>query len=483
MEYVIKNREPADVLRYFEEISAIPRGSGNEKAIGEYLLNFAGEHGLEARMDELYNVVIKKPGSAGCEDLPPVILQGHTDMVCEKNKNVDHDFMKDGIKLVVDGDILKADGTTLGADNGSAVAYLLAVLANNDLTHPPLECVFTSQEEIGLIGALALDASDLKGKRLINLDCGPEGVCIAGSAGGTTIDIYKDFSKVPAQGETVSIKVRGLQGGHSGGDIEKERGNANKIAARALYNISKEMKVNLISIDGGSMMNAIPRECDVVAAVADAGRAAEIVADVARKVYSELQFSDEGFTMSCEKIADAAEMICDADSDSFIKMLYILPTGMVAKSMVLEGLTVASQNLAAVKTREDGKLYILYSLRSSVNSFLDDCGDRIDLICREHGAKPEFRPGFPTWEYTATSDLRDLCSKAYKEVTGKDMIIKATHGGLECGAFLSKIPGLDIAALGCDASGAHTPDEQLDLNSYERMYRVLLKTLAMMCEK
>ena len=173
MEYVIKNREPADVLRYFEVISAIPRGSGNEKAIGEYLLNFAGEHGLEARMDELYNVVIKKPGSAGCEDLPPVILQGHTDMVCEKNKNVDHDFMKDGIKLVVDGDILKADGTTLGADNGSAVAYLLAVLANNDLTHPPLECVFTSQEEIGLIGALALDASDLKGKRLINLDCGP----------------------------------------------------------------------------------------------------------------------------------------------------------------------------------------------------------------------------------------------------------------------------------------------------------------------
>lgn len=481
MDYVIKNREPADVLRYFEEISAIPRGSGNEKAIGEYLLNFGTQLGLEARMDDLYNVVIKKPASAGCEHLPPVILQGHTDMVCEKNKNVEHDFTKDGIKLVVDGDILRADGTTLGADNGSAVAYLMAVLARKDIKHPPVECVFTSQEEIGLIGAQALDASDLKGKRLINLDCGPEGVCIAGSAGGVTIDIYKDVKRLPLQGEAIAIKVRGLQGGHSGGDIEKERGNANKIAARALYNIAKEMKVNLISIDGGSMMNAIPRECDAVAAVADAARAAEIVAEVAKKVYSELQFSDAGFTMSCEK-ASAAEMLEDADSDALIKMLYTLPTGLVSRSMVLEGLTVASQNLAAVKTLEDGRMYVLYSLRSSVNSFLEDCSDRIDLICREYGAKAEYRPGFPTWEYTQESSLRDLCSKAYKEVTGKDMIIKATHGGLECGAFIAKIPGLDIAALGCDASGAHTPDEQLDLNSYERMFRVLLRTLEMMCE-
>ena len=347
MEYVIKNREPADVLRYFEEISAIPRGSGNEKAIGEYLLDFAAKLGLEARMDDLYNVVIKKPASPGCEHLDPVILQGHTDMVCEKNKNVEHDFTKDGIKLVVDGDILRADGTTLGADNGQAVACMMAFLARKDMKHPPLECVFTSQEEVGLIGAIGFDPYDLKGTRMINMDCGPEGVCVAGSAGGTTIDIYKTVKRVPFAGEAVSLKVRGLKGGHSGSDIDKERGNANKIAARVLYAIAKEMKVNLVSMDGGMMMNAIPRECDAVAAVADAAKAAEIAAEVEKKVKSELEFSDPGLTITLEPAAAPAEMICDEDSDAFLKMLYLMPAGLVAKSMALEGLTVASQNLAA----------------------------------------------------------------------------------------------------------------------------------------
>ena len=482
MEYVIKNREPADVLRYFEEISAIPRGSGNEKAIGEYLLDFAAKLGLEARMDDLYNVVIKKPASPGCEHLDPVILQGHTDMVCEKNKNVEHDFTKDGIKLVVDGDILRADGTTLGADNGQAVACMMAFLARKDMKHPPLECVFTSQEEVGLIGAIGFDPYDLKGTRMINMDCGPEGVCVAGSAGGTTIDIYKTVKRVPFAGEAVSLKVRGLKGGHSGSDIDKERGNANKIAARVLYAIAKEMKVNLVSMDGGMMMNAIPRECDAVAAVADAAKAAEIAAEVEKKVKSELEFSDPGLTITLEPAAAPAEMICDEDSDAFLKMLYLMPAGLVAKSMALEGLTVASQNLAAVKTQEDGRLYILYSLRSSVNSFLDDMGEKIDLLCHVFGAEAIFRPGFPTWEYTAKSELRDMLAKAYKELTGKEMKVEATHGGLEGGAFLSKMPGLDIAAIGCGATGAHTPQEQLDLNSYKRMVDLVARVLEMMCE-
>ena len=482
MDYVIKNREPEDVLHYFEEISAIARGSGNEKAIGEYLLDFAAQHGLEARMDELYNVVIKKPGSAGCEDLPPVILQGHTDMVCEKNKDVDHDFTKDGIELVLDGDILKANGTTLGADNGQAVAVMMAFLARKDMKHPPLECIFTTQEEVGLIGAMGFDASDIKGRRMINMDCGPEGVCIAGSAGGTTIDVYKPVARVPFTGKALAIKVRGLKGGHSGGDIDKERGNANKIVGRILYNILREMPVHLVSVDGGMMMNAIPRECDAVISVEDIDRAKAIAADIEKKEKSQLEFSDPDLNIVCEETAAPAEMICEKDSKDFIQMLYILPTGLVAKSMALEGLTVASQNLAAVKTQADGKLYILYSLRSSVNAFLDDMGDRIDLICREHGAEAVFRPGFPTWEYTQKSELRDILSKAYHEVTGKEMKIEATHGGLECGALLAKIPGLDIAAIGCDATGAHTPQEQLDLNSYKRMVDTVARMLELMCE-
>ena len=335
---------------------------------------------------------------------------------------------------------------------------------------------------MGLIGAIGFDPYDLKGTRMINMDCGPEGVCVAGSAGGTTIDIYKTVKRVPFAGEAVSLKVRGLKGGHSGGDIDKERGNANKIAARVLYAIAKEMKVNLVSMDGGMMMNAIPRECDAVAAVADAAKAAEIAAEVEKKVKSELEFSDPGLTITLEPIAAPAEMICDEDSDAFLKMLYLMPAGLVAKSMALEGLTVASQNLAAVKTQEDGRLYILYSLRSSVNSFLDDMGEKIDLLCHVFGAEAIFRPGFPTWEYTAKSELRDMLAKAYKELTGKEMKVEATHGGLEGGAFLSKMPGLDIAAIGCDATGAHTPQEQLDLNSYKRMVDLVVRVLEMMCE-
>ena len=305
---------------------------------------------------------------------------------------------------------------------------------------------------------------------------------MAGSAGGTTIDIYKTVKRVPFAGEAVSLKVRGLKGGHSGGDIDKERGNANKIAARVLYAIAKEMKVNLVSMDGGMMMNAIPRECDAVAAVADAAKAAEIAAEVEKKVKSELEFSDPGLIITLEPAAAPAEMICDEDSDAFLKMLYLMPAGLVAKSMALEGLTVASQNLAAVKTQEDGRLYILYSLRSSVNSFLDDMGEKIDLLCHVFGAEAIFRPGFPTWEYTAKSELRDMLAKAYKELTGKEMKVEATHGGLEGGAFLSKMPGLDIAAIGCDATGAHTPQEQLDLNSYKRMVDLVARVLEMMCE-
>ena len=414
MNYILTDKEPKLPLKYFEDISAIPHGSYNEKAISAFIADTAAKLGLYARVDERNNVIVKKPATPGYEHLPALLLQAHVDMVNEKNSDSDHDFTKDGLKLILEGNILRADGTTLGADNGQAVACMMAFLARKDMKHPPLECVFTSQEEVGLIGAIGFDPYDLKGTRMINMDCGPEGVCVAGSAGGTTIDIYKTVKRVPFAGEAVSLKVRGLKGGHSGGDIDKERGNANKIAARVLYAIAKEMKVNLVSMDGGMMMNAIPRECDAVAAVADAAKAAEIAAEVEKKVKSELEFSDPGLTITLEPAAAPAEMLCDEDSDAFLKMLYLMPAGLVAKSMALEGLTVASQNLAAVKTQEDGRLYILYSLRSSVNSFLDDMGEKIDLLCHVFGAEAIFRPGFPTWEYTAKSELRDMLAKAYK---------------------------------------------------------------------
>ena len=482
MEYKIKGLQPETLFRFFEDISAIPRGSGNEAAISDHLAAFARERGLWVHQDASHNVIIKKPASPGAEDKAPVMMQGHLDMVCEKRAGVDHDFEKEGLDLIVEDGVLRANGTTLGGDNGAAVAVMMAILDSDTLQHPPLECVFTVSEEVGLVGAKALDYSLLDARTMINLDSEEEGVATVSCAGGMRYALVRPAEREEAHGFPLSLGVSGLLGGHSGSDIDKERGNANKIAARVLYAIAKEMKVNLVSMDGGMMMNAIPRECDAVAAVADAAKAAEIAAEVEKKVKSELEFSDPGLTITLEPAAAPAEMICDGDSDAFLKMLYLMPAGLVAKSMALEGLTVASQNLAAVKTQEDGRLYILYSLRSSVNSFLDDMGEKIDLLCHVFGAEAIFRPGFPTWEYTAKSELRDMLAKAYKELTGKEMKVEATHGGLEGGAFLSKMPGLDIAAIGCDATGAHTPQEQLDLNSYKRMVDLVARVLEMMCE-
>lgn len=479
MNYIIKNREPADALRYFEELSAIPRGSRNEKAAAEYLMRFAEEQGLWAKMDNLYNVYIKKPGSAGCENLPAVMLQGHTDMVCEKNKDVEHDFEKDPLKLVLDGDILKASGTTLGADNGVAVAYMMALLSRKDIVHPPLECIFTSQEEIGLNGAAVIDPALITARRMINLDCGPEGECIAGAAGGQGMELYKTGKRVDVKGEVLALRVRGLFGGHSGGDIDKERGNANKIIARLLYNIAKETSVNIISLEGGSKENAICRECDAVIAVGDAAKAAEIAKRIGSQIKSELQFSDAGFELICEKANADRGMFDDKFSDEMIKMLYLLPYGVVAKSMAIKDLVVTSCNMAVFITTDE-EIRIIYSLRSSVDSLLADTADRVEETAKLFGAQVDKTNCYPSWEFVAQSELRDYCMAAYKETTGKEMNVRAVHGGLECGIFKSKVPDMDIVGMGPNASNAHTPDEQLDLNSFERLFNFLVKLLEMM---
>lgn len=481
MEYIIKNRQPADALRYFEEISAIPRGSCNEKAVGEYLMAFAKELGLWCHMDELYNVYIKKPASPGCEHLPPVLFQGHTDMVCEKNKDVDHDFEKDPIKLVVEGNILHAAGTTLGADNGVAVAYMMALLSRNDLRHPPLECIFTTQEEIGLNGAAVIDPALISARRMINMDCGPEGECVAGSAGGSTVLIRKDGKREPVRGSVLAFHVRGLFGGHSGGDIDKERGNANKIIARLLHKLSKVTDVNIISLEGGAKNNAIPRECDAIVAVADAAKALETAKQLEAAVKNELQFSDAGFHLICEEAAAPMEMLDAATSADLIKLLYLLPYGIVAKSMAIEGLVVASCNMGVLSTDEAGVL-INYSLRSSVDSLLEEITDRILETVAQFGATAQCGDHYPSWEFAAESELRDYCMAAYQATTGKEMRVRATHGGLECGIFKSKVPDMDIVGMGPNARNAHTPDECLDLDSFERTFNFVVKLLDMMCE-
>lgn len=478
MEYVIKNRQPADALRYFEELSQIPRGSGNEKAAGEYLMAFAKEQGLWCKMDELYNVYMKKPGSKGCEDLPAILFQGHTDMVCEKNNDVNHDFLKDPIRIIQDGDFIHAAGTTLGADNGVAVSIMMSLLARKDLAHPPIECLFTAQEEIGLIGAAIVDEKLLTAKRLINLDCGPEGEMIAGSAGGQRTDIIKEVERKPAEGKALAVRVRGLLGGHSGGDIDKERGNANKIMGRLLQAVDQHHKMRLVSIDGGSKYNAIPRECDAVLTLPDED-VAEVTALLRKlegEIKNELAFSDAGFHLEIESARAEMGMMKKSDSKAVIGLLALSPSGVVAKSMALENLVVTSCNTGVLIT--DGeKVTFVYSIRSSIDSLRTMVAAQLLELADLFEAKAEESGFFPSWEYVAQSPLREQCIAAYQALTGKEMNVKATHGGLECGVFKSKIPELDIVAIGPTATGAHTPDEKLDLNSFERFYNFVVKVL------
>ncbi|MCB5942030.1 beta-Ala-His dipeptidase [Oscillospiraceae bacterium 52-8] len=478
MEYVTKGYEPADALRYFEELSAIPRGSRNEKAAAEFVMQFAKDLGLWCRMDDAYNVVVKKPASPGCEGLPTVMLQGHLDMVCEKNQATEHDFEKDPLKLQVKDGILRASGTTLGADNGVAVAYMMAALARDDYRHPALECVFTSMEEIGLLGAIALDCSDLEAKYLLNMDCGPEGTMIVSSAGGLLIDFEKSAELVPFAGEAVSLAVRGLLGGHSAMMIDQEMGNSIKLMGRVLHNIKKAMPVNLVSLSGGSKMNAIPRESDALIAV-PAGRADEAIAiaqRVAGEISSELAASDPGFALQAAAAEPAAQMMDSASSDELIRFVYLLPNAVYTMSMEIPGLVVTSGNLG-VAVSEGNTVKMTEFIRSSDPTVRDHMADEMATLAEMCRVKADINEPMAGWKYEANSPLRELCMKIYKEQTGKEMEMKAVHGGLECGILKDKLPALDIIAFGPTADGAHTPDECLDLASFQRTFAMVMAVL------
>ena len=483
MNYVISGREPADALRFFEDISAIPRASRNEAGIAAFMKKFAEDRGLEVHVDEVNNVVIKKPGTAGCEHLPPVMLQGHLDIVPEKNQDTVHDWEKDGLKLQVNGDILTATGTTLGCDDGYAISYMMAVLDRKDLRHPPLECVMTSMEEIGLIGAMKLDPSLITAKRMIGMDAGGEGGFLASSAGGGSVVVNVPFKFVEAKGEGISIRIRGLDGGHSGGMIHMEKGNSNKILGRILHNISKEMLCNIAMISGGFKSNAIPREADCVIMVPNgmADRAREIIAKVEKEVANELAFSDKGFkvlvsTASAEKMMDLEA------SEKVIFLSHVLPNGMMMKSMAIEGLTNASLNVGVV-TMKEGLVEYQISVRSAEDSLVHSISEVVLDIAKMAGAQGELLSTYPAFSFTAESKMRELAMNTYKEMTGNNGRVVAVHGGTEAGVFRGMIPEIDIVGIGPAAGGAHTPEEWVDLCSYERAFNLLVKILDKLCDE
>ncbi len=472
MKYVMENREPAAVLRYFEQISAIPRGSYNEAGIADFLVAFAQARGLEWHRDQTNNVLIKAPASAGMETHAPLLLQGHTDMVCEKNRDVEHDFLRDPLSLYVEGSFLRARGTTLGADDGIAVAMMLALLDGEIPRHPAYECLFTTAEEVGLDGAHAFDYSRIAARRLINMDSEELGVVTAGCAGGLRGDLTLEYRPEPFAGECLHVQIKGLMGGHSGENINSGRANANKLMGRLLAALEQDMELHLVRMEGGSKDNAIPRECEAWLAVPDAGTAAELLTGEAARIAQELGADDRRFELICEDCEPQACMMSAGDTRRAVALLACAANGVLEMSRDVAGLVEYSRSLGVVRS-EEGKLTFVFSTRSSVEARLDASVRELDLLAGLCGCTARHHSRYPGWSYAACSELREAYLAAYRRVTGSDARVNVIHAGLECGVIGSHLPGLDMISVGPTMHNIHSPDEALDLDSVAVFWRVL----------
>jgi len=483
---MLENHAAKSAFKFFEKISCIPRGSGNEKGISDYLAAFAKEKGLWVQQDKALNVVIKKPGTKGYENAPAVILQGHMDMVCEKNAGTVHDFEKDPLKLIVEGDFLKAEGTTLGADNGAAVAMALALLDSSDVPHPPLEVLITSGEEIGLLGAAELDGSLLEGRILLNMDSGEEGFFCVCCAGGGRVDLSytPDYCGLPTGYVVKTLKIKGLKGGHSGIDITKERGNSNRLLGRALRILQSKFAIQFSNINGGSKENAIPREAEALIAFAGAKgkELADEVKQIEKTFKREYSMSDEGIEVyleDCEE--DVKKVFTQALCANIVSALLMLPNGVQAMNLALEDLPETSLNIGVVTTTEN-EIVIASSVRSSVGSRKDMLVDQINVIAEASGASVRLSGVYPAWEYNEKSVLREKAMRVFAEMFGREAAIRGTHGGLECGIFCEKISGVDIVSFGPDIHEMHTPNEKMSISSFGRTWDFLTKLLVALAE-
>lgn len=462
---------------FFQEISKIPRGSYNEKAICDYVEDFAKKHQLRYVRDDMHNIVVYKDATSGYEDHETVMLEGHMDMVCEKNNDSLHDFEKDPIELVEKDGFLWANQTTLGADDGVAVCYMLAILEDDTLKHPALECVFTVQEEIGLNGAMALKKDYFKAKKMIGLDSGEEDVVTVSCSGGRRVVVRKEISYIDNELPAYQIVVNGLQGGHSGALIDKEKGNANKIMARVYYHLLlNKIDFYLGSFHGGLKDNAIPRECvSIFASDVSKNQLDKIINDVYQDIYHELLESDDGIQITIEKINSLEKTLSLKDSQDIISMMYILPNGFQHKSLKMD-LTIVSLNMGVVEMN-DSVFDIHFSIRSPMESAKNELTNQLTLIAGLYNAKYIQDNNYPGWAYVENSPLRKQYIDFVKETEGKRIKEEGTHGGLETGIIKGMLPDLDIITLGPDMFDIHSPDEHLDIASYHRCYQRLVQFL------
>ena len=470
-----------NVFKYFSEISKIPRGSGNEKAISDYLLNFGKNLGLESIQDDANNIIIKKPATKGYENAPTVIIQGHMDMVCEKNKDKVHDFTKDPIELVVKDDYIYANGTTLGADDGIAVAYAMAILDSNNIAHPALEVLITTDEEAGMSGAMALSPEHISGKIVLNLDNEEEGKLLVSCAGGirtkSLIKIQLEDKKEATKG--FSIEVKGLKGGHSGMEIHLGKGNSNKIIGRILKNISNELSFNLISIEGGSKNNAIPREASAVISINenDEDKLLEIVSNLTKDLKNEFATKDPGLLINIsETTLKNNKVLSNEITQNVVNLLYMYPNGVNTESADIKGLIESSTNLGVV-SMNDNEVEFDSAVRSSVFSLREDIVEKIKCITELLGGEFSSNAGYPEWPYKADSKIREICKDVFKRMYNKEPEIVAIHAGVECGLFKEKLGDLDMISFGPDLYDVHTPNEHMSISSVERCYEYLLEVL------
>lgn len=478
---ILKKLHPQPLFDYFEQICQVPRPSGKEEKIRKFLLEFAKKHGLEARTDETGNVLILKPASPGKENSPTVILQTHMDMVCEKNSDKVFDFDHDPIEPIVDGNWVKANGTTLGADCGIGIAAQLAVLASKDLQHGPLECLITVEEETGLTGAFGLQPGFLNGKILLNLDSEDEGEIFIGCAGGidtiATFNYHKE--QVKAGSAAVKITVSGLLGGHSGDDIHKNRGNAIKILNRFLWKINREFGIQIAGYDGGNLRNAIAREAFAVIVIPESNKKdleKEFEA-FSGKVKFEYKFAEPGLQLELKETGLPETVIDEQTKNNLLDAISACPHGVLEMSTRMEGMVETSTNLASVKFADENKIVVTTSQRSELESRKFVAAEMVEATFNLAGADVIHTDGYPGWTPNPESEILKLTVESYSELFGVNPIVRSIHAGLECGLFLEKYPDLDMVSFGPTIRGAHSPDERLDIETTGKFWKHLVDVL------
>jgi len=477
---VIENLEPKQVWKHFDEIRKIPRCSKHEEKIREYVLDFAKKHNLKIKTDKTGNVVLSKPASKGMEGKPAVILQGHMDMVCEKNSDVEFDFTKDPIKLKLKDDVLTADGTTLGSDNGIGLAISLAILEDNTLKHGLIEALFTVDEETGLTGAFAMESEMLTGKILLNLDSEDFGVITVGCAGGGDSKIQLPIKTQPINGnmESVTVKVSGLRGGHSGVDIHEQRANAVKLLTRMLWKAKDDHKFYLTEIKGGDKHNAIPREAYAKISVdkSEKNKFISTLKSEEKNILQEIKPIDPKFKLEVEDIEKLKTTLKNDSQSKLLNLLHGLPHGVDKMSYEIPDLVETSTNLATIAINENDALIGL-STRSSIKTALQDFRDRIHAVAVLSGANVTEEKPYPGWKPNLDSDILKLSKKIFKDMYNEEPKVEAIHAGLECGIIGEKFPGMDMISIGPTIKYPHSPEEQVLVSTVDKFYKYVLKIL------